>query len=522
MNPKVFPEVSTSLISVIGISMGDEGKGRVVHEILNQIHQSTGKHAAGVMKINGGANAGHTAAGLKLNLLPSGVGNPDVPLLLIAAGVVADPRKFLWEAKPLEVRGLSVIQRLLIDEKCQVSDLSHRLLDLAWENYRVKKLGQESRGSTNRGISPAYNDETGQWQIFYQSFLQDRKIFARKLKERFERAMRTIQFVCEVDENDWHGFFCTLSDAETKANRASIEQNIFPENEFSFLRFMGREPYQLDFDALESTYWQAGTKLIECIGDLREKLLECIYGKRVVVAEFGQAYWLDKRHGFSPNVTASHTTSNELFSSAGIPLQKVTQVACCKAYDTKVGTHHFITRLDHEKDPWGKKLARLEFGTSTGRQRMVGWFDAVEKGNALRYGGFDEIVINKLDALTLDKEVDEELMICTAYELPDGSSTKKVPRDEDLRKKLIPIYESFPGWKTDLTEVSLFDELPIEAKNYISRMITSLIEVAYREGMNGRTFPKIRFIGVGPDPGQIVRDVPPVETFFYETNAPHG
>ena len=128
MNPKEFPEVSTSLISVIGISMGDEGKGRVVHEILNQIHQSTGKHAAGVMKINGGANAGHTAAGLKLNLLPSGVGNPDVPLLLIASGVVADPRKFLWEAKPLEVRGLSVIQRLLIDEKCQVSDLSHRYL----------------------------------------------------------------------------------------------------------------------------------------------------------------------------------------------------------------------------------------------------------------------------------------------------------------------------------------------------------------------------------------------------------
>lgn len=111
--------------------MGDEGKGRVVHEILEQHKSTYGRPAAGVMKVNGGANAGHTAAGLKLNLLPSGVGDPDVETLFIGSGVVADPRKFLWEAKPLESRGLKVINRLLIDEKCQMSDLSHRLLDLA-------------------------------------------------------------------------------------------------------------------------------------------------------------------------------------------------------------------------------------------------------------------------------------------------------------------------------------------------------------------------------------------------------
>ena len=166
-----------SLVSVLGISMGDEGKGRVVHEILQDIEKSTNEPASGVMKVNGGANAGHTAAGLKLNLLPSGVGDPKVEDLIVSAGVVADPRKFLWEALPLERRGLTVLSRLKIDEKCQVSDLSHRLLDLAWENYRVKQLGNESRGTTGRGISPAYCDETGQWQIFYQSFLEDRKLF---------------------------------------------------------------------------------------------------------------------------------------------------------------------------------------------------------------------------------------------------------------------------------------------------------------------------------------------------------
>ena len=103
---------SHSIISVLGISMGDEGKGRVVHEILDHIESDTGVSAAGVMKVNGGANAGHTAAGLKLNLLPSGVGNPRVQNLLIGSGVVADPRKFLWEAKPLEARGISVFKRL--------------------------------------------------------------------------------------------------------------------------------------------------------------------------------------------------------------------------------------------------------------------------------------------------------------------------------------------------------------------------------------------------------------------------
>ena len=122
-----------SLVSVTGISMGDEGKGRVVHEILEHHKRVNKEPAVGVMKVNGGANAGHTAAGLKLNLLPSGVGDPEVPTLLIGSGVVADPRKFLWEAKPLESRGLQVINRLLIDQKCQMSDLSHRLLDLAWE-----------------------------------------------------------------------------------------------------------------------------------------------------------------------------------------------------------------------------------------------------------------------------------------------------------------------------------------------------------------------------------------------------
>ncbi len=495
-------------MSVLGISMGDEGKGRVVHEILDDIEKTTLSPVSGVMKVNGGANAGHTAAGLKLNLLPSGVGNPKVQDLLVGAGVVADPRKFLWEALPLEKRGLSVLSRLKIDEKCQVSDLTHRLLDLAWENYRVKQLGKESRGSTGRGISPAYCDETGQWQIFYQSFLEDREIFREDLSGRLQRAVDTIKYVCKVTEEDWFGFFETLTIAETRANQESLNENIFSDNEFNFEIFSTDEPFDVNFEILEETYWNAGQKLSDCIVDIRCNVLSKLNDKRTVVVEFGQAYWLDKRHGFTPNVTASHTFSGEIFQSAGIPLTKVSQVGCCKAYDTKVGTHHFITHINPENSQLGKKLSQMEFGTSTGRQRMVGWFDAVEKGNALRYGGFEWLVINKLDALSaLDGEF-KELKICVAYKDPDGNRITTVPRSEKTRKSLLPIYEILPAWNEDISKCENFEDLPEAAKNYVKVMARSICEVAYGEELKRNVLPNLLFLGVGPNPGQIIQDLP--------------
>ena len=496
------------LVSVLGISMGDEGKGRVVHEILDDIEQTTLSPVSGVMKVNGGANAGHTAAGLKLNLLPSGVGNPKVQDLLVGAGVVADPRKFLWEALPLEKRGLSVLSRLKIDEKCQVSDLTHRLLDLAWENYRVKQLGKESRGSTGRGISPAYCDETSQWQIFYQSFLEDREIFREDLSGRLQRAIDTIKHVCKVSEEDWFAFFETLTTAETRANQESLNENIFSDNEFNFEIFSTNEPFDVNFELLEETYWNAGQKLSDCIVDIRWNVLSKLNDKRTVVVEFGQAYWLDKRHGFTPNVTASHTFSGEIFQSAGIPLTEVSQVGCCKAYDTKVGTHHFITHINPENSKLGKKLSQMEFGTSTGRQRMVGWFDAVEKGNALRYGGFEWLVINKLDALSaLDGEF-KELKICVAYKDPDGNRITTVPRSEKTRKSLLPIFEILPAWNEDISKCENFEDLPEAAKDYVRVMVRSICEVAYGEELKRNVLPNLLFLGVGPNPGQIIQDLP--------------
>ena len=502
-------------VVVIGAQWGDEGKGKIT-DLLS-------RSADVVVRYQGGVNAGHTIVVedkvLKLHLIPSGILYPDT-ICLIGSGTVVDPKVMIKEIKMLEDNDID-ISGLKLASTAHVTMPYHRLLDLAWENYRVNQLGMDSRGSTGRGISPAYSDETSQWQIFYLAFKQDRKHFVSALKGRVQRALDTIRYVCKVSEEDWHSFFENLTESESRANQESIGDEIFDREEFDFTRFKSEQPFELDFDLLEEVYWQAGSELVSCIGDIRTVLLESKESGRPIVSEFGQAYWLDKRHGFTPNVTASHTTSAELFHSGGIPLKSTREIGCCKAYDTKVGTHHFLTKIDHESDPLGKKLAKLEFGTSTGRQRMVGWFDAVEKGNALRYGGFDELVINKLDALTLDEGLDCPLKICTAYRLPDGSLSKCVPRSEEVRKTLTPVYESLDGWEEDIGSLSSYEKLPLNAKVYISRMVGSLLEVAYPDGYSGIRLPQIRFVGVGPDPGQIISNVPPTDKLISEQILAH-
>jgi adenylosuccinate synthase len=227
---------TSQLIADVGISMGDEGKGRLVYEIASELRARTKRDdaVAMILKINGGANSGHTAGGLKLNLLPAGVIDPLVPILAIGAGVVADPRKFWWESEPIERLGYRAHERLLIDERTMVSDISHRLLDLAWEDYRTHVLGEPQRGSTGRGITPAYSDEVNQWPIFYEAFLGAREDFARRFKFRLRRAVRVIQNICQVLPEHWDHFFDRLTLAETRANHNAIAAGIFPKEEFDF------------------------------------------------------------------------------------------------------------------------------------------------------------------------------------------------------------------------------------------------------------------------------------------------
>jgi adenylosuccinate synthase len=498
------------IIADCGISFGDEGKGRLIPEIIDDIRESTGikNPVEMVLKVNGGANSGHTCGGLKLNLFPAGVVCPGVATLGIGAGVVADPRKFLWEAAYIEGSGFSVLPRLLIDEKTMLSDISHRLLDLAWEYYRVNVIGEISRGSTGRGISPAYMDETGHLQIFYYELRGNKAEFARKLKARLERAALTIQHVCRVDEKLWNSFFDTLTNAELRANAFLIEKGTYSKSEFDFHLFKGDKPFTFNSDAVVEAYWEAGQKLVENIGELRERVLNIIDRERYIIAEFGQSYWLDKRFGFTRSLTASHTCAQEFFNSACVPLQPLHVIGVCKAYDTKVGNHIFITQMPDEH-PLAIKLKKLEYGTSTGRQRMVGWFDAVERGDALRYAGFDDMMINKVDALNYEGAWNGgELLICTHYIDQSGKPVYHVPRFWEAQAKLRPAFIQLPGWSEDISNIREFARLPKNAKRYIASMVKSTLEVAYRGHSLPGCLPNLRYVGVGPLQHQIIRDIP--------------
>ena len=499
---------SSRLIADVGISLGDEGKGRLIPEVAAELAASP-HPVSTVLKVNGGANSGHTAAGVKLNLLPCGLVERDIAHLAIGSGVVADPRKIWWEATPLEHKGYRVIDRLLIDERTMVSDLTHRLLDLAWENYRVNVLAEEPRGSTGRGITPAYADEASQWQVTYSDFLAGPNFFARRLAQRADRAIRTIKHVCRVSAADWHGFFDTLTAAELRANDAAIQLDLFPASEFDFKQFRGDAPFTLNLEKLTAVYWSAGTRLAKNIGEVRELIRREIAAGRTVIGEFGQAYWLDKRHGFSPNVTASHTFTPEFFESAGLPVQPIHTFGVAKAYDTKVGTHTFITQID-DAHPLAALLKRLEFGTSTGRQRMVGWFDAVEKGDALRYGGFQDLMINKTDALTHRGEWFGDLLLCVAYEDATGQRFPHVPRNEAVRKTLRPVYTRHPGLTEDISAIRHFAHLPLNARRYVAAMMRAILDVAYEGGSRpaDTALPNLRYLGVGPDPSQLIKDIP--------------
>jgi adenylosuccinate synthase len=497
---------SSQLIADVGVSFGDEGKGRLIPELVEELARSQAPVSV-ILKVNGGANSGHTAGGQKFNLLPCGVVTRDVPHLCIGAGVVADPRKILWEGLDKESKGFPVFNRLLIDERTMVSDLTHRLLDLAWEDYRVSIIKCEARGATGRGITPAYLEESGQWQIPFADFLGSKDAYAQKLRQRADRAVRVIQHVCQVTPETWFSFFDKLTTAELRANGEGIESGLFKKEDFDFTVFRGTAPFNLNVDRLIETYWEAGKKVASRIGEVRELILRELRSGRTIVGEFGQAYWLDKRHGYSPNVTASHTYSPEFFESAGIPLQPIHTFGVAKAYDTKVGTHTFITQME-DAHPLCTKLKTLEFGSTTGRQRMVGWFDAVEKGDALRYGGFQDIMINKADALTYAGDWKGDLQICVAYEDANGRRYPHVPRNEALRKTLRPVYTKHTGWSEDISQVRTFRDLPLNARRYVGAMMRTIVECAYHGEPLPKQLPNLRYLGVGPEPSQIIKDVP--------------
>ena len=281
-----------------------------------------------------------------------------------------------------------------------ISDLTHRLLDLAWEDYRVNVLAEEPRGSTGRGISAAYGEEIGQWQMHFSDFLAGPNFFARKLAQRADRALRMIQHVCRVDAETWDGFFDRLTAAEQRANAEADRARRFTQDEFDFTQFRGAEPFTLNLERLtEATGRPAPRSAEQHRRGARADPARTARRATPSSASSARPTGSTSATAFRPTSPPRTPTRRSSSRARASPCSRIHTFGVAKAYDTKVGTHTFLTQMD-DAHPLGAKLKQLEFGTSTGRQRMVGWYDAVEKGDALRYGGFQDLMINKLDALT--------------------------------------------------------------------------------------------------------------------------
>jgi adenylosuccinate synthase len=398
-------------IVLIGAQWGDEGKGKVTDLL--------GARVDYVVRYSGGNNAGHTVVTpdgqrYALHLMPSGALSPSA-MIVIGNGVVIDPKVLLTEIDGLTERGVDT-SRLRISGDAHLIMPHHRALDRVIERY----LGSARIGTTGRGIGPAYGDKVARTGIRVQDLL-DPGILRKKL-ELVLREKNQILFKVY--------------------NRKAI-----------------------DTDAVVEEYLAYAERLTPYIAETRAMLWDALDAGKIVLLEGAQATMLDMDHGTYPFVTSSNPTAAGACVGAGIPPTRVDKViGVTKAYTTRVGSGPFPTEL---LDDAGQHLRKVgqEYGTTTGRERRTGWFDAVVGRYAVRLNGITDLVVTKLDILTgLDK-----LPICVAYEI-DGERYDDMPMTQTAFHHAKPVYEELDGWWEDISKARTFDELPVNAQRYVRRL----------------------------------------------------
>ncbi len=395
-------------VVVLGTQWGDEGKGKIVDLLTEQANY--------VVRFQGGHNAGHTLVinGEKtvLHLIPSGILRENVQCL-IGNGVVICPTALLKEMATLEARGVPVSKRLRISPSCPLILPVHMALDQARELAR----GDDKIGTTGRGIGPAYEDKVSRRGIRVGD-LRDPKRFAEQLKELLE----------------YHNFMLT-------------------------------EYYKCEAVDYEKTLQETlamAEKIVPMLADVTSILHQARIDGDNVMFEGAQGTLLDIDLGTYPFVTSSNTTAGGAATGSGLgPLYLDYVLGITKAYTTRVGAGPFPTELfDDIGDRLGKK--GQEFGATTGRKRRCGWFDAVAVKHAVHVNSVSGICLTKLDVLDgLD-----EIKVCTAYQLPDGSVIDHV--DVALFDQVKPVYETLPGWQENTFGVRNLEDLPQAAKDYIA------------------------------------------------------
>ena len=418
-------------VVVVGAQWGDEGKGKVVDLLASNFKK--------VVRFQGGHNAGHTVVidGVKyaLHLLPSGVLREGTENL-IANGVVIDPLALCREMDNFEEKGTK-----LTPEKLKISDRAHMILpfhgilDRSREAASNGEMGSRKIGTTGRGIGPAYEWKAGRRGFRFCDIVNE-ELFVQKVKAEVEYIQHAFSHIRELVELDAEAMLNELLPA-VKRLRPFVVDGVY---------------------------------------DLNESLTE-----RSVLFEGAQATLLDIDFGTYPFVTSSNSSVAGVFNGAGVSYKAIDQViGITKAYATRVGEGPFPSE-DHGEG--GEELRQLgnEFGTTTGRPRRCGWLDLVALRYARIINGFDAVAVMKLDVLnTL-----ETIPLCTSYRI-NGQTTDRFPaRIEDL-EQAEPVYHLLKGWNTPLEGIDRFENLPVEAQEYI-RYIESYIGC------------QVSLISLGPD-----------------------
>lgn len=397
-------------VVLIGSQWGDEGKGKITDFLAEKANV--------VVRYQGGNNAGHTVVAngeeFKLHLIPSGILYTD-KTCVIGNGVVLDPKVLLDELDYLAQRGIKT-GKLLISSNTQVIMPYHRVLDGLEEEAR----GDQKIGTTKRGIGPAYMDKASRIGIRVIDLL-DKEEFAEKLRLNL------------------------------------IEKNNL------FVKVYGKEA--LEFDEIYETYLGYADKIRSMVTDSSLTIDLSIRAGEKVLFEGAQGTLLDIDHGTYPFVTSSNPIAGGACIGAGIGPTRINRVVgVIKAYTTRVGEGPFPTELLDETGEEMRKNGH-EFGTTTGRARRCGWFDAVIARYAVRVSGISDFAVTKLDVLTGF----EKLKICVGYQVQD-EIIREFPQSQKIFKQCQPVYEEVPGWKEDITQVRRFEDLPQAAKNYIRRI----------------------------------------------------
>ena len=420
---------------VVGAQWGDEGKGKVVDYLTPQ--------AAWVVRFQGGNNAGHTLVvngnKTKLHLVPSGILRSDCRCL-IGAGVVVDPRVLLEELSELRRNGVEVNPaRLVVDQHAQLILPYHPAIDLA----REEKLGKAKLGTTGRGIGPAYEDRAGR---------------------------------CGVQMAELKN----LSSLQPRLRRLVDDKNLY-------LTAVLGGSVQISFEQVWETVREAADALAQYIGNGSLLVSQSLDQNKRVVFEGAQAAMLDLTFGTVPYVTSSSTLAGAVCTGCGLGPKRLEYIlGVAKAYCTRVGAGPFPTEL---RDALGDRIRErgAEYGTTTGRPRRCGWFDALALRRAQRLSGFDSLALMKLDVLSQL----EKLMVCVGYRDGDGRVLDDVPALIDDLEKVEPQYQEFRGWQEDLGLVRRWEDLPSAAKDYL-------------EGLSAAVGCPISMVSVGPDRSQTI------------------